>query len=324
MAYAVNDMPVAITTRESGWEDWTAQDFKSWPMGEMTFFAHNAAFEIGIWNHVMSRRYGWPALRPEQVVCTMAMAYGMALPGALDNAAAAVGLTHQKDAAGGRVMLQLSKPRDLKPDGTPIWWEPKDAPEKFERLYAYCRQDVEVERELYKRLLPLSTTEQRLWQLDQKINQRGVAIDKRAVEAAIEVVQAETKRLQAEMQKVTGNAVATCGAVGQLKDWLRWKGYDTDKLAKADVVELLAIPDLKPECRRALELRQEAAKSSTAKLEAMLRGACDDGRLRGMFQYQGAGSTGRWAGRRVQIQNIVRGKMKPHEVEGVFSILAGA
>lgn len=316
MGYAVNDMPVDLTTRQSGWDEWSAADFADWPMGEMTFVAHNAAFELAIWNHIMVPRYGWPPLKPEQVVCTMAMAYAMALPGALADAAPAAGIDVQKDMQGHRIMLQLAQPRTEDPL---TWYTPEEFPEKFERLYAYCKQDVEVERQLYKRLLPLSDSERRLWILDQKINQRGVQVDLPAVRKAIEIVRMETNRLNAEMRKVTNNAVATCGAHQQLKDWLLFRGVSTDSVAKGDVTDLLAGP-LPDDCRAALLLRQEAAKTSTAKFEAMLNGACDDGRLRGMFQYHAA-STGRWGGRRVQLQNLPRPKLKQAEIDQIFEVL---
>lgn len=275
--------------------------------------AHNAAFELAIWNHIMVPRYGWPVLKPEQVVCTMAMAYAMALPGSLENAAAAVGLDIRKDMAGRRIMLQLSRPKD---DGT---WH--DDPEKLEKLYAYCKQDVEVERELHKRLLELSAREREVWLLDHRINNRGVAIDLPAVKAAIALVDAEKVRLDQEMRRITGNAVATCNAVSQLGDWIKWQGVTMPGIAKADVIDALS-GDLPEPVRKALEIRQEAAKSSTAKLTAMLEATSPDGRLRNMHQYHGA-STGRWAGRRVQVHNLPRYRpgIKAKDVDRMFNML---
>lgn len=279
--------------------------------------AHNAAFELSVWNRIMVPRYGWPELKPEQCVDTMAMAYAMSLPGALENAAAAVGLEMRKDMAGHRLMLQMARPRDIAPDGTPIWW---DDPAKLEKLYDYCRQDVEVERALHKRLLALPQSEKALWLLDHKINQRGVYVDRPAVESAIAVVESEQTRLNNEMRRVTNNAVATCSAVGQLGDWIRFRGVTMPGVAKADVLDALAGDDLPADVRAALRLRQEAAKTSTAKLVKMLESVSPDGRLRGMFQYHGAG-TGRWAARKVQLHNLPRPKLKQHEIEGVFDIL---
>lgn len=317
VGWAYGDEPVEVFDRE------TAQrgqyDLLNFVMDGVTVIAHNAPFELAIWNEVMVPRYGWPTLKPEQVVCTMAMAYAMALPGSLEKAAAAVGIDQQKDMAGNRIMLQLAKPRAIKEDGTIVWW---NDPAKLEKLYAYCKQDVKVERELYKRLVPLSDQERKIWLLDYRINQRGVAVDRQAVEAAIKIVEAEKRRLDKAMRDVTGNSVVSCSAISQLTDWLRWKGVKADGVAKADVVDLLEQDDLPSECRQALLLRQEAAKSSTAKLEAMTKGVCDDGRMRGLFQYHGA-ATGRWAGRRVQLQNLPRPKLGQKEIEDVFEILGG-
>ena len=279
---------------------------------------HNVWFEIELNNCVAMPRYGWPRLKPEQCVCTMALCYAMSLPGALENAAPALGIEERKDAAGKRVMLQLAKPREVKPDGTIAWW---DDPAKFQILCSYGNQDVVVERELHHRLLALSPAERNVWLLDYRINNRGVAVDTAAVRSAIDVVESEQARLNAEMNVVTGGAVSTCSAVGQLGDWIKWQGVKMEGVAKADVIDALA-GDLPDSVRAALALRQEAAKASNAKLKAMLAGVSSDGRLRGMHQYHGA-STGRWAGRRVQLQNLPRTRpgVKPKDVETMIGLI---
>lgn len=262
-----------------------------------TVVAHNAAFELAIWNHICVPRYGWPELKPEQVHDTMAMAYAMALPGSLENASAAVGLAVEKDMAGHRLMLSMCKPKE---DGTY-----KEDPESLHRLYEYCKKDVEVERQLYQRLLKLPQAEHALWVLDQAINQRGLYVDIPAIKAAIQIVEKEQARLNNEMRKATGGAVATCTATGQLADWIRSQGVPIEGVAKADVLDALATDGLPGSVRKALTLRQEAGKSSTSKLKAMLESAASDNRIRGTMQYHGA-ATGRWAGRRIQIQNYPR------------------
>lgn len=287
-----------------------------------TVVSHNAVFELLIWNHVLALRYGWAPLKPEQVVCTMAMAYAMALPGALENAAPAAGIDAAKDMKGHRVMLQLSQPRAFTPEGKPIWWSRAEHPEKFATLHEYCRQDVAVERELHRRLLPLSEKERRVWLMDWKINQRGIRIDTENARKAMAVVEEEKVRLDKAMRKVTGNAVATCTAVGQLADWLRYQGVAVPSLAKADVTDLLADKTIPPVSRKALLLRQEAAKSSTAKLASMLEGVGADGRARGLFQYHGA-NTGRWAGRRIQLQNFPRPSMDQDAIDLAFEAMGG-
>ena len=283
-----------------------------------TVRGHNiGSFEMLIWNNVMTLNYGWPELKIEQCEDTMAMAYAMGLPGSLDDASRAAGIQYQKDLKGHRIMLQLSQPRTRNPL---TWWEKKDVPEKFEQLYAYCMQDVRVERELCKRLLRLSPVEQRLWILDYRINRRGVFVDLAAASAAQALVESEKERLNKKIREVTAGAVGMCSATGQLTDWLKTKGLDVPSVAKADVVEMLSRPTLPADCRAALMLRQEAAKTSTAKLQAMTMGASVGGRVRGLFQYHGA-STGRWAGRRVQLQNLPRPTIKQDQIEKVFQLL---
>ena len=283
-----------------------------------TVIAHNAPFELAIWNSICTPRYGWVPLPVEQTQCTMAQCYAMGLPGALEKAAAALGMHHQKDMKGSRTMMQLCQPKDITPSGDIMWW---DDQAKYQILYDYCIQDVEVEREASKRILALSELERQVWNLDYTINRRGVACDVQAVEKTIRLVEFEQARLDKEIRKVTGNAVATCKAVGQLNDWIKLQGVDLKGVSKSDVLELLD-RDLPAKVRSALLLRQEAAKSSTAKLTSMMNRASADGRIRGTAQYHGA-TTGRWAGRGIQTQNFPRPKIKQKQIEQVFELIEG-
>jgi DNA polymerase len=283
-------------------------------------FGHNiGGFEMLIWNCVMALNYDWPELKIEQCECTMAMAYAMGLPGSLDDASRAAGIPYEKDLKGHRVMLKLSQPKGFTQDGNPVFWTKEEVPDDFEKLYAYCKQDVEVERGLAKRLRLLSPSEQKIWELDYKINRRGVYVDTEAARLAISLVESEKLRLNNKIREVTGNAVAMCTATGQLADWLKSKGLSVPSVAKADVTDMLS-QDIPADCRQALLLRQEAAKTSTAKLQAMMSGASIGGRVRGLFQYHGA-STGRWAGRRVQLQNLPRPTLKQDKIEQIFELL---
>lgn len=314
LGYCFNDEIVQIwTPNQKVWPDRLLNHVNNGG----TVVGHNVAgFELLIWNYVCGPKYYWPALKVEQLECTMAMAYAMSLPGSLEKAAAAAGIDKQKDLKGGRVMLQLSQPRNIAEDGAITWWNDED---KFKILYDYCKQDVEVERELYKRLSPLSEEEKELWILDHKINSRGVQVDLDSCKTALELVEYEKNRLDQEMKAITSNQVVTCSAVAQLTDWIKSKGIELDGVAKADVTSLLN-QEIPEDVRCALLLRQEAAKSSTAKLQSILQSACTDGRIRGLFQYHGAG-TGRWAGRRVQLQNLPRPKISQEDIESVFKIL---
>lgn len=313
MAWAFDDEPVSL------WpvDDYLLDVHQHVAEGGIVV-GHNVAFELAIWNNVMAPRYGWPALKPEQCLCTMSMAYAMSLPGSLENAAAAVGLTNGKDMKGHRLMLQMSRPRRVEPDGTPIWW---DDEARKQKLFDYCKQDVEVERELSKRLMPLSEQEQAVWLLDYQINQEGVYVDIPAIKAAIKIVEKEQHRLDAEIRRVTDGAVGACTEAVALTRWITGLGIELSGVAKSDVVELLGRAELPSAVHKALKLRQEAAKSSTAKLYAMGEAASiTDYRIRGLFQYHGAG-TGRWAGRKVQLQNLPRPSMKQDAIDAVLDAL---
>lgn len=299
MAYAFDDDPVFIITDNqlSGHHAAVCSHVEN----DGLVVAHNAAFELAIWNNVMVKRYGWPELRPEQVRCTMAQCYAMSLPGGLDKASAALGVIQRKDTEGGRLMMQMAKPKSLSPL---MWW---DEPEKRQRLYDYCKQDVVVERDMGKRLMALSDNEQQIWVLDQKINGRGVLVDRRAVDKAMHMVNSEKNRLDKEMQRATNDMVSGCNSPSQLVKWIRSQGVAVEGATKADVAALLDDPlGLVPEpVTQVLEIRKEAAKASAAKLITMIEAASSDGRVRGTMQYHGA-NTGRWAGRRIQPHNLPR------------------
>lgn len=273
------------------------------------FFAHNAQFELALWNRIGVPRYGFPPLHVEQCRCTMAMAYSMALPGSLEKAAAAVGIAEQKDMSGHRLMMQMAKPRTEEPL---TWWNDLD---KIEELCGYAKQDLRVERAMAARLMPLSADEQALWVLDQKINQRGVHIDIPSVTAALKIVASEKQRLDEEMRDATQGFVSVCSEVKRIGDWLCVSGVELPGLAKADVLDALSLDTLPQAARRVLLLRQEAGKTSTAKLKALQEAASThDNRVRGTMQYHGAG-TGRWAGRRIQPHNMPRPQFKLKEME---------
>jgi DNA polymerase len=281
------------------------------------FTAWNAAFEIALWNECAVRRYGWPRLPVEQVRCSMAAAYAMGLPGALENVAPALGLEQRKDIAGKRVMLQLAQPRQ---DGT--FWRPWDDPEKFQQLYRYNQQDVRTEMAVLDRIMELSPEEQAIWQLDYRINQRGITVDLNAIEKAISLVEQEQKRLNAEMLVATGGVVGKCSEVQLLVKWIKLQGVEMNGVAKADILDALQDENLPANVAAALHLRKEAAKSSTAKLMAMRDRASADGRVRNLHQYHGA-ATGRWAGRGIQVQNLPRTRpdMHPEDVADVIAHL---
>lgn len=182
---------------------------------------------------------------------------------------------------------------------------------RIDRLIAYCKQDVEVERALDKLLLPLIPAERRLFLLDQQINDRGILVDLPLVDAAREVVEKTMKRLDARIDEATGGAISRTTQVARITRWLQLEGVDAESLDKASMAVLLAQPN-DPDIQLVLETRSEAAKSSTSKLKALAACAGADGRARGLLQFLGAQRTGRFAGRLAQPQNFPRGSLPKH------------
>jgi DNA polymerase len=266
--------------------------------------AFNANFERILWREILGPRYRWPVPNLRQYRCVMVKCLAMSMPGKLEHAAPALGLTITKDAAGSRVMMQMAKPRRPRKGEAPglYWW---NDPDKIRRLGEYCQQDVRTEQGVDSRTIPLSKDEQELWFLDCDINDRGVFIDDKLCLAAKTLVASVEKRLDAELEKLTDFAVNGVSNTGQMTAWLRARGLDVPGVAK-DVIEgLLIRDDLDPVVRRVVEIRQEGGKTSVAKIDAMLARRQRDGRMRGNLQFHGAG-TGRWAGRGAQLQNLPR------------------
>jgi DNA polymerase len=201
-------------------------------------------------------------------------------------------------------MLRMARPRAI--NGAITWW---NEPARRERLGEYCRRDVEVERALHRRLRPLSAQERELFLLDALINERGIALDLELVSAAEALVNRTATRLNAELRALTGGAVASTAHVGALVRWLNDQDpvHTIESLDQTAIAEILkwTEEDLPARARRAVEIRAEAAKTSTAKLRAFAARACADGRMRDNLMYHGA-ATGRWAGRGAQLQNLPR------------------
>lgn len=273
-------------------------------------WAHNAAFERTMWACVMSPKYDWPIPHLSQWNCTLARAYAMALPGALDSASAALGLSEAKDAVGYRTMLRMSKPRSYDRDNNPVWW---DEPARIADLIKYCVQDVVVERMLHARMMDLRPLEKDIWLLDQQINDRGVHVDKALCRAAHQIITEALIMLNHEIKVVSKGMVPSCDAVAKIVKFCEVRGVeDIETLARDDIDELLLRKDLPEDVREVLELRQLAGKAAVKKIDALLKGCSSDGRARGLLAYHGA-ATGRWAARRFQPQNIKRPKDKSQE-----------
>lgn len=279
-------------------------------------FAWNVAFERCAWKALLTPKYGWPMPEEEQFNCTMSEALVMNLPGKLDDAGPAIGSKALKDKDGHRLMLQMSKPRKIRKNEAcptcdvkgcdyhgPHWREDRA---KLARLAAYCIQDVCTEQAIAEFVLPLRPQEKKIFHLDARINERGVMIDVDSCESCQYIVKKALHGLDAQIKKLTLGEVQSVNATAQLIRWLKSQGIDTNTIAKDALADLLIREDLPTLCRQVLELRQEGSKTSTAKIGSMLARVQKDGRMRGNLQYYGASSTGRWAARGTQLQNLTR------------------
>jgi DNA polymerase bacteriophage-type len=288
-------------------------------------FAWNAMFERLITKYVMVKKYGWPEPAIEQYYCVMVMAMAMGLPGKLDKAAPAVGIDLRKDPVGHRAMMRLCKPRKPTKSDPSLRFTRDKYKAMFEAQDAYCLQDVRVEQGILDRVVLLKKSEQAFWWRDQHIQDRGCRVDVALVGKSYALIEKELKNLNARMRRVTGEMVSTVNATKQLVDWLKaggvaWPENTNPSVDKDNVERLLMRDDLSDEQREAIEIRKEAAKTSTAKLERALSQLCRDGTVKGQLQFHGAG-TGRDGARGLQLQNLPRPSKNTVVKEAIADIL---
>lgn len=304
-AYAFDDDPVQVVDLVSG-ERLPDPVAKAMQNPDIIKTAFNANFE----RTCIAKHFDWKQ-PPEQWRCTAVHALTLGLPGNLDGVAKAMKLDAQKDAAGKALIRYFSIPcKPTKTNGQRTRNLPEHAPAKWEEYKAYCVQDVVVERAIRQKLLnhEVPEFEQRLWALDQRINDRGILVDPNLVEHAIACDTAFQRRLTDEAIRLTG--LDNPKSVAQLKEWLmETEGLEVESLNKETVPALLKQAETET-VKRVLELRQETSKTSVKKYQAMQRGLGPDNRVRGLLQFYGANRTGRWAGRLVQVQNLPQNKLK--------------
>lgn len=268
--------------------------------------AYNANFE----RTCLAKHFG-KVMPPEQWRCTAVQASHLALPSSLDGVAKTLGLSAQKDAAGKNLIKYFSIPcKPTKVNGGRTRNYPEHAPERWEKYKSYCMQDVEVEREISKKLhnYPLPDDEQKLWVLDQRINDKGVKVDVEMIQHAItcdELVKAE---LLARACELTG--LNNPNSNVKLKNWItEIEGFEVDSVAKAEIPTLIDKAEHEV-TKEVLQLKQQLSKTSVKKYEAMQRMVCSDSHVRGILQFYGANRTGRWAGRGVQVHNLPRNYLR--------------
>ena len=265
-------------------------------------WAFNANFE----RICLSRFLGYPAgdyLGPESWRCSMIWAATMGLPLSLEGVGAVLGLEKQKLTEGKDLIKYFCQPcAPTKSNGQRTRNLPCHAPDKWLAFKRYNIRDVETEMSIQARLAKYPVPES-VWaeyHIDQEINDRGVALDMELVRQAIQMDGRSRSELTQAMKELT--ELENPNSVQQMKLWLADNGLETDTLGKKAVAEMLKTAP--PQLQTVLSLRQQLAKSSVKKYQAMETAVCSDGRARGMFQFYGANRTGRWAGRMIQIQNL--------------------
>lgn len=272
-----------------------------------SILAHNALFEQVISEYILRRKYTVDVryLPPSRWRCSAAKAAACALPRNLEGALLALKAPIQKDMSGNRLMKKHMKPR-------PTWVKKGtgnkyfEDPEERKQIYSYCIDDVEGEDWLDRNLPDLSPFEQRVWELNQSMNLRGVRIDIDTVKRIIEWISGETSRMNIRLKKLTEGSVRTANQRDEMIRWIRSQGVAIPNLQSATVNQLveMVIPE---HVKKVLQIRQSIGKSSLKKYPAMLKRASFDKRVKDYSMYHGA-STGREAGRGLQLQNLVKPK----------------
>ena len=280
---------------------------------DTVFMAHNVGFEKAIWRNIMMPRYGYPDIPDDRWHDTMAVCAEKGLPLGLDEACRALRLPEQKDKAGSKFTIGLSKHTFDKTGMSKV-----NRPEDWRDIViAYCHQDVAAEIALHKRIGWMEPKERDVWLLDQTINARGVAVDLAFVTAAQTIVRDAIAPLASQFMDATGLKFTQ---TAKLLAWFKARGLHIPNMQKGTLDSILGsdehghdddidwelfVPDMPEDLRRLLKIRQLIGSASIKKLDKMLE--CTwHGIAYNLLQYHGAG-TGRWAGRLLQPQNFPRG-----------------
>ena len=290
LGYAFDDEEVQVVDLASG-ESVPKEVIKAMTNPAVIKTAFNANFE----RTCLAKHFKVQML-PSQWRCSQVHALTLGLPGHLAAVAKVMGLKEQKMKEGKALIRYFSMPcKGTKANEAKVRNLPGCDEDKWETFKEYCKKDVEVEREIRRRLeaFPMTEKEQTLWQLDQKINDSGIRVDRDLVEHAIKCDEMYQKKLLKQARCLTG--LENPNSPAQLKGYLKDNhGIEAESLTKKSVEELLEETKDK-EIRRLLELRQEMSKTSVKKYEAMDRAMRKDHRIGGLLQFYGANRTGRWA-----------------------------
>ena len=318
--YSINNGPVTVIDVAQG-EEVPEYILKALTDDNIIKWAYNASFErifLSVW---LKRNYPQyfvsysidedtvsNYLDPSAWRCSLVWGAVMGLPLSLKGIGAVLKLDEQKMSEGSDLIRYFCVPcKPTKSNGGRTRNLPEHAPEKWATFVAYNRRDVEVELSIKEKLKNFPVPEF-LWDeyhLDQEINDRGIGVDMKLVTNAITFDERSKGTISSQMKDMTD--LENPNSVVQMKAWLAENGMETETLGKKAVAELMK--NAPESLAQVLALRQQLAKSSVKKYQAMENAVCDDGRVRGMFQFYGANRTGRWAGRIVQLQNLPQNHM---------------
>ncbi|HEC2186535.1 TPA: DNA polymerase [Staphylococcus delphini] len=251
---------------------------------------------------------------PEEWSCTMVNATRLGLPSSLEKVGDALNLQNQKDKAGKNLIRYFSVPcKPTKVNGGRTRNLPMHAPDKWQQFIDYCIRDVEVEMSIAKKIkdFPITKDEQKYWNLDQRINDRGIKLSKELMLGANELDRISKEELLKQAIQITG--LENPNSTSQLLKWLNEEqGLDIPNLQKKTVQYYLK--NATGKAKQMLGIRLQMSKTSVKKYNKMHDMMCADERVRGLFQFYGA-STGRWAGRGVQLQNLTKHYMSDVELD---------
>lgn len=318
--YSINDEPIIVIDVANG-EEIPDYILNALTDDSVIKWAFNASFERIFLSYWLKRNYpeyfesySIPEdsvsnyLNPSSWRCSMIWSAYMGLPLSLEGVGVVLGLEQQKLKEGKDLIRYFCVPcKPTKGNGGRTRNMPSDAPDKWELFKKYNKRDVEVEMSIQQKLsrFPVPDSVWDEYHIDQEINDRGILLDMDVVTNAIKFDAFSKARLMGTLKDKT--KLENPNSVAQMKDWLISKGVETDSLDKKAVIELLkTVPS---DVADVLKLRQQLAKSSVKKYQAMQNSVCADGRARGMFQFYGANRSGRWAGRIIQLQNLPQNHM---------------
>lgn len=282
-----------------------------------TKFGWNCTFEMGLFRHVLGLDI--PASEWHD---PMVHSRSLSLPSKLSEAGTVLGLSENeaKLDEGRRLIDLFCKPKSLGGEQTlfgisrPTFRDWTTDKGDWALFCGYCRQDVVAERRIHQKMAryPLPEKEQRAWEMDQRINARGIPVSLPTVEGARFIADKEVKKLMLRLRELTG--LENPNSTSQFLGWIRDQGYPFSSLGKSFVARALGgEAEITDVGREVLEIRKMTSKSSISKYSRIADMVSSDGRLRFQFAFMGAQRTGRWSGKGssedssgVQLQNLSR------------------